>query len=114
MSLVDAGLWLLDHGVALGIAEADFGHDWLRDNLGQALGWAEFALMAGLSCDYLEHLGVEHARESGKSTRSMAATGAVLWMIMFCQRTDWCGGWPLAASSLGDRSRNTCSSRPRT
>ncbi len=95
MSLVDAGLWFLDHGVALGIAEADFGHDWLRYNLGQALGWAEFALMAGLACDYLEHLGIEYARESGKSTRSMAATGAVLWMIMFCERTDWWGGWPL-------------------
>ena len=59
------------------------------------LGWAEFALMAGLSCDYLEHLGIEYARESGKSTRSMAATGAVLWIIMFCERTDWWGGWPL-------------------
>ena len=31
MSLVDAGLWFLDHGVALGIAEADFGHEWLRE-----------------------------------------------------------------------------------
>ena len=95
MSLVDAGLWFLDHGAALGLAEGDLGHDWLRGNVGQALGWAEFALMAGLSCDYLEHLGVEYARESGKSTRSMAATGAVVWLLLFCQRTDWSAGWPL-------------------
>ncbi len=97
MSLADAGLWFLNHGVALGIADADFGHRWLRANIGQALGWAEFALLAGLTCDYLEHLGVEYARESGKSTRSMAATGAVVWLLLFCERTDWRGGWPLGA-----------------
>jgi hypothetical protein len=97
MSVVDAGLWFLEHGAALGMAEVDFGHDWLRENVGRALGWAEFALMASLSCDYLEHLGVEYARESGKSTRSMAATGAVLWLLLFCERTDWNGGWPLVA-----------------
>jgi hypothetical protein len=95
MSLTDVGLWVLDHGVALGLAEGDFGHEWLRMNVGQALGWAEFALMAGLSCDYLEHLGVPYARESGKTTRSMAATGAVLWLLMFCERSDWRSGWPL-------------------
>jgi hypothetical protein len=100
MSLVDAGLWMLDHGAALGFADADLGHEWLRTNLGQALGWAEFALMAGLSCEYLEHLGVEYARESGKSTRSMAAFGAVLWLLLFCQRTNWSAGWPLAAHRI--------------
>jgi hypothetical protein len=96
MSLADAGLWLLDHGDALGLAEGNIGHEWLRGNVGQALGWAEFALMAGLSCDYLEHLGVEYARESGRSTRSMAAFGAILWLLLFCQRTNWSAGWPLA------------------
>jgi hypothetical protein len=96
MNVVDVGLWFLDHGVALGLAEGDFGHEWLRINVGQALGWAEFALVAGLSCEYLEHLGVEYARESGKSTRSMAATGAVVWLLLFCQRTSWSAGWPLA------------------
>ena len=84
MSLVDVGLWFLDNGEALGIAEGNFGHDWLLEHVGEALGWAEFALLAGLSCDYLEHLGQEYARESGKATRSMAVTGAVLWLLMFC------------------------------
>jgi hypothetical protein len=100
MSLVDAGLWFLDHGAALGIVAGDIGHDWLRENLGRALGWAEFALIAGLSCEYLEHLGVEYARESGRSTRSMAATGAIVWLLLFCQRTDWSVGWPLAAHRI--------------
>jgi hypothetical protein len=100
MSLADAALWMLDHGAALGLAEGDVGHEWLRGNVGEALGWAEFALMAGLSCDYLEHLGVEYARESGKSTRSMAAFGAVLWLLLFCQRTNWSAGWPLAAHRI--------------
>lgn len=95
MSLVDVGLSLLEHGPDLGMGTAQIGHDWFRLNLGQALGWAEFALLATLSCDYLEHLGVEQARDSGKSTRTMAATGAVLWMVIFCLRTDWSSGWPL-------------------
>jgi hypothetical protein len=100
MSMVDCGLWFLDHGAALGLVEGDVGHDWLRLTVGQALGWAEFALLAGLSCEYLEHLGVEYARESGKSTRSMAATGAVVWLLQFCQRTNWSGGWPLLPHRL--------------
>ncbi len=52
-------------------------------------------MLAGLSCDYLEHLGLEQARDSGKSARAMAATGAVLWMLLFCERTDWSASWPL-------------------
>lgn len=95
MSLVDTGLWFLDHGSELGLAQIEFGHQWLRDTFGRALGWAEFALLAGLSCDYLEHLGVDQAREAGKTARSMAATGAVLWLLLFFERTDWRAGWPL-------------------
>jgi hypothetical protein len=97
MNLVDAALWFFDHGAALGIPDLDIGHEWLRLNLGQALGWAEFALLAGLSCDYLDHLGLEQARDTGKSARAMAATGAVLWMLLFCERTDWSAAWPLRA-----------------
>jgi hypothetical protein len=95
MCLVDVGLSLLEHGPALGIGTAEIGHDWFRTNLGQALGWAEFALLAKVSCDYLDHLGVEQAQDSGKSTRAMAATGALLWMVFFCLMTDWTAYWPL-------------------
>jgi hypothetical protein len=95
MSLVDLALWFIDQGEALGLRQGDFGHDWLRHNLGQALGWAEFALIASLSGDYLVHLGNDQARDSAISTRSMAATGAVVWMLLFCEQTDWGAGWPL-------------------
>ena len=72
------------------------GHpDWFRLNLGQALGWAEFALLAGLSGDYLVHLGLSQADDSARSTRSLAATGAVIWLLKFCELTNWDGGWPL-------------------
>ena len=64
----------------------EFGHEWLRGSLGTALGWGEFALLSSLTCDYLVHLGVDHARDSDKSTRSMAATGAMVWLLFFCQR----------------------------
>jgi hypothetical protein len=95
MCLVDVVLSLLQHGPELGMGTAQIGHDWFRANLGEALGWAEFALLASLSCDYLDHLEVEQAQDSGKSTRMMAATGAVLWMLIFCLRTDWSAHWPL-------------------
>jgi hypothetical protein len=95
MCLVDTVLWFFEHAPAMGIPDLDIGHQWLRGNLGEALGWAEFALLAALSCDYLDHLGLEQARDSGKSARAMAATGAVLWMLLFCERTDWAASWPL-------------------
>ena len=72
-----------------------FGHRWLRDSMGIALGWGEFALLSSLTCDYLTHLGVDYASDSDKSTRSMAATGAMVWLLSFCQRTNWRAGWPL-------------------
>jgi hypothetical protein len=95
MSAVDLVLWAMDHGDALNLQFGDLGHQWLRSHLGQALGWAEFALIASLAGDVLGHLGVEPAREASKSTRALAATGAVVWMLLFCQRTDWNRGWPL-------------------
>jgi hypothetical protein len=94
MCLIDLGLWFLDRVETVGMGDGGIGHRWLRENLGYALGWAEFALLASLSSDYLVHLGMEPARESGKTARSMAATGAVVWMIFFCERTDW-SSWPL-------------------
>jgi hypothetical protein len=95
MCLVDLGLWFFSRGESLGLQFGDVGHDWLRKHIGQALGWSEFALLASLSGVYLVHLGVEQARDSDKATRSMAVTGAVLWMILFCQQTNWAAGWPL-------------------
>ena len=95
MSLADVGLWVLAHAGALGRGELSIGHEWLRYHLGEALGWAEFALLASLASDYLGHLGVEEAAESAKAARSMAATGAVVWMLVFCERTHWARGWPL-------------------
>jgi hypothetical protein len=95
MCLADLGLWFVDSGETLGLHFGDIGHRWLRGHIGQAMGWAEFTLLSSLSCDYLVHLGVEHARESDKSIRSMAATGAMVWMLLFCQQTNWGAGWPL-------------------
>ena len=91
MCLVDVILWFMDQSDGQGPAQVN----WLRSNLGQALGWAEFALLASLSGDYLVHLGLDQAEDSAKSTRSLAATGAVVWMLQFCESTNWDGGWPL-------------------
>jgi heme exporter protein D len=100
MNLVDVGLWFISRADAMGAQAGDFGHEWLRASVGTALGWGEFALLSSLTCDYLVHLGVEHARESDKSTRSMAATGAMVWLLFFCQATNWRAGWPLQIQPL--------------
>jgi hypothetical protein len=104
MNLADVGLWFISRAEAMGVQPhgggGDFGHEWLRMSLGTALGWGEFALISSLTCDYLVHLGVDHARESDKSTRSMAATGAMVWLLFFCQRTNWRAGWPLQVQPL--------------
>jgi hypothetical protein len=97
MSLVDMVLWFMEQGE--GEAQGQF--SWFRHNLGQALGWAEFALLASLSGDYLVHLGLDHAEDSAKSTRSLAATGAVIWMLQFCESTNWDAGWPLQPRVIG-------------
>src|SRR6478736_5849645 len=98
MCFVDGILWLLEHGNQIGLQLTDVGHDWLRSELGQALGWAEFALLASLSGDLMAHFGVEHAPEAGKATRSLAATGAAVWFLFFLEQTAW--GWPLRARGV--------------
>jgi hypothetical protein len=95
MCLVDMVLWVMDQGTELQLINRDFGHEWLRGKLGQALGWAEFALLSTLACDYLIHLGAAHARETADSTRSLVIAGAMVWMLLFCSQTDWNEGWPL-------------------
>jgi hypothetical protein len=96
MSLVDLVNWFLDQADDAGLLHnVDFASDWFRQNLNMALGWGEFALLSSLACDYLAHLGIEHATDSDKSTRSLAATGAMVWMLLFCQTTNWRAGWPL-------------------
>jgi hypothetical protein len=94
MSIVDLILWFLTHGEALGLRLGDFGHLWLRSMAGEAIGWAEFALTASLACDVLIHLGVPRADETSRATRSLAGTGAVLWMLYVFQSTDW-QVWPI-------------------
>jgi len=97
MSAVDVVLWFLEQADGQNPGRGG----WFRENLGQALGWAEFALLASLSGDYLVHLGLEQADESARSTRSLAATGAVVWMLQFCELTNWERGWPLQPRQAG-------------
>src|SRR4051794_11644024 len=98
MGMVDAMLWLMEHGPELGLRFSDVGHEWLRGELGQALGWAEFALIASLAGDLMAHLGVEQAPEAGRATRSLAATGSAVWFLFFLEQTVW--GWPLKKRGL--------------
>lgn len=91
LSLIDLVCWFVEHSKG----DEAAAHEWFLHNLGSALGWAEFALIASLAGDYLVHLGLEIAEDSARSIRSLAATGAVLWMVNFYERTDWNLGWPL-------------------
>lgn len=91
MCLFDVGSWFLD----LGDPDARRPDAYLRYQIGAALGWAQFALLATLSGEMLTHLGEEAANDTAKSTRSLAATGAVLWLLLFFETTDLRAGWPL-------------------
>ena len=97
MCIIDALLWMVSNATSLGLPVGDVGHEWLRENIGEALGWAEFMLIASLACDMLEHLGVERASDAGQSTRSLAATGSAIWLLWFIMKTQWRHGWPLVA-----------------
>lgn len=91
MCLVDVACWFINLGDPNAMGE----HAFFRSQLGAALGWAQFSLIASLAGDVLVHLGVEQAEESSKSTRSLAATGAMVWMLLFVETTDLQAGWPL-------------------
>jgi hypothetical protein len=97
MCVIDLVLWFIEQGEGQGPGQAN----WFCLNLGRALGWAEFALLASLVGDYLVHLGLDQAEDSAKSTRSLAATGAVVWMLQFCESTNWERGWPLQRRMVG-------------
>src|SRR5262245_23023671 len=53
MCVVDLVIWFLERGEGQGLGEGD----WFRGNLGQALGWAEFALAASLSRSEARRVG---------------------------------------------------------
>jgi len=101
ISVVVIGLWFMASGDLLGLRVGEFGHPWLRDRIREALTWAKFALLASLASTYLVHLGVEHASDSDKSARSMAATGAMIWMLLFWQQAHWAAGGPQPRRMLG-------------
>jgi len=91
MGLIDVGIWFLDLGATPAFSESA----WFRSQVGYALGWAELALLASLSGDFLTHLGLEQAEESAKSTRSLAASGAMIWLLVFCEVANLRAGWPI-------------------
>lgn len=91
MCLFDVGSWILD----LGDPNFQRPDAFLRSQIGAALGWAQFSLLAGLAGEILTHLGIDSAGESARASRSLAATGATVWLLLFVEIADLRGGWPL-------------------
>jgi len=105
MCLVDAVLWLLDHSTDLGLSDLKVEHEWLRDAMGRALGWSEFALIASLAGDSAAHHGQPQAADFAKAVRSLATTGAMVWFMYFYFRTNWNPPlWPLRERPLDPNS----------
>ena len=101
MAMIDVVLWGLDHANELGIADGRADHEWFCRSLGAALGWSEFALLAGLAGDEASQLGEPQAADFAKAVRSLATTGAMVWFSYFYFRTDWTGPlWPLRERPL--------------
>lgn len=94
MNLVDAGLWIVEHGDALGIRQGDVRYPWLIFQIGSGQQWFELMLLAGLATDLATHLGKAEAAETGRLARSWATGGAVIWSILLVTWTDWHRGWP--------------------
>lgn len=104
MAMGDIVLWAIEHGMALGLADVPSGHDVFRHSLSMALGWAKFALVAGMAADVAGHLGVAQAPDFGKAARATATTGASLWAFYFLNRINWQQGWPLAEHGMNRES----------
>ena len=100
MAMADVALWAAEHAMALGLAGEPSGHEVFRHSLSTALGWAKFALVAGLAADVAGHLGVARAVDLGKAARATATTGASLWAFYFVQRINWRQPWPLAEHAM--------------
>lgn len=127
---IDLLLWLASHGKDLGLTVDSFGHEWLRQNTGMALGWFEFGIMATLAFDMATHaravpyipprpaeeqwgFGNEaepagYALEPGRLRAAqaprpgwhMALVGGAFWALTFAYRTNWQKGWPLEARPI--------------
>ena len=96
MGFVDLVLWSMDHAVVLGLTEQPIGHDWFRESLGHALGWAELSLMGGLAADVAAHLHLPQALDFARGVRSVASIGGTLWLFVFFLLTRWQAPiWPL-------------------
>jgi hypothetical protein len=101
MCLADAVLWGLDNAADLGLHDGQVDHEWLRQALGRAIGWSEFALIASLAGDSASHLGEPQSIDFAKAVRSLATTGAMVWFMYFYVRTNWNPPiWPLRSRPL--------------
>jgi len=101
MNAIDAVQWAVAHGEALGLHVGEVGHPWLRDQVGMAFNWIEYALCATLAADLAGTLGEEKAADAGNKVRALAAAGVALWAICLVHVTDWNHGWPLVPRPRG-------------
>src|SRR4051794_17221883 len=60
-NMIHVALWALDMSGELGLRPGKVGHEWFRHQVAEALNWVEYALIAGLAVDVLEHLGASEA-----------------------------------------------------
>lgn len=96
MFLGDVVLWSVDNADRLGLSDAPLGHEHFRSSLGQAMGWAEFALIASLAAGMATHLGEARALDLGRAVRSLTIVGTAVWAAYFFLRTNWDQPvWPL-------------------
>jgi hypothetical protein len=101
MNGIDMINWAVRHGDALGLRLGPVGHDWLRSQVSEGLGWAEFLLFTSMAVDMLEQLGKNPSAETGAAARSLSTIGLVFWAIVFMTATDWTSGWPLEHRQMG-------------
>ncbi|GAC1340607.1 MAG: hypothetical protein NVSMB14_06300 [Isosphaeraceae bacterium] len=95
-NLIDVVTWTISHGNDLGLKIGDFSlYAFLRNEMSQLLGWAEFYLFATLASEVADHLAADpNLLRVGRAMGPLCAIGATLSVLEFFGMLDRRGGWP--------------------
>lgn len=101
-NLIDLVTWTIAHGNDLGLKIGDFSlYAFLRNELTQLIGWAEFYLFASLASEVADHLAADpELIRIGRGIGPLCIIGAIFSLLEFFALLDPRGGWPPRAGAV--------------
>ena len=96
LNLIDVVTWTVSHGGELGLKIGDFSrYAFLRGEVSQLIGWAEFFLFANLAGEVADHLAADRDLvRLGRAMGPLCAIGATFSFLEFLAMSDKKAGWP--------------------